>query len=403
MSVYYFKARNLTGQEINGYREALDRYDLASILKREGYFLLSNKEEGAVKAVFKIASIFGRVSTQDKMIFARNLSVMVSAGVSLVKGMDILSRQTNNKTWRKIIEDTGQAIKKGRTLSQSMEDHPRVFSPLFRSMVKAGETSGKLEESLRLVAQQLERDYDLKRKVRGALAYPIIIVLTMVIIGILMMIYVVPTLISTFEELDVELPITTLIVVAISRFLVDSWFLSLVLAISSAASVFFFARSDPGKNFFSRVLLRMPVISGLVKKMNSARVSRTLSSLISSGVEIVEALKVTEEVVQNPKFKKVLVLAQDEIQKGRPISHVFIDNSDVFPLLVGEMMSVGEETGKLTEMLSRVASFYEEDVAESTKSLSTIIEPVLMIIIGTIVGFFAISMIQPLYSLSSGI
>ena len=403
MSVFYFKAKNLAGQEIEGYREAIDRFDLASLLKREGYFLLSKKEEGNRAPILKIASLFGRVSAQEKMIFARNLSVMVSAGVSLIKGLDVLSRQTENKNWRRVLESAGQAIKKGHPLSRAMEDHPRVFSPLFRSMVKAGETSGRLEEALRLVAQQLERDYDLKRKVRGAFIYPAIIFLTMIVIGILMMIYVVPTLVSTFEELDVELPLTTMIIVGISRFLIDSWFTSLIILAAFALVIFVFIRSETGKNIFSALLLKIPVISGITKKVNSARVSRTLSSLISSGVEIVEALRVTEEVVQSSKFKKVLVVAQNEVQKGRPISRVFIENSDSFPLLVGEMMAVGEETGKFSEMLSRVASFYEEDVADSTKSLSTIIEPVLMIVIGIIVGFFAISMIQPLYSLSSGI
>ena len=284
-----------------------------------------------------------------------------------------------------------------------MEDYPRVFSPLFRSMVKAGETSGKLEEALRLVAQQLERDYDLRRKVRGAFAYPAIILLAMVIIGVLMMVYVVPTLISTFEELDVELPVTTLIVVKVSRFLIDSWFLASILLLAFFSAIFAFGRSGAGKNIISTVLLKTPIISGIIKKVNAARVSRTLSSLISSGVDIIEALEVTEGVVQNPRFKKVMVVARDEIQKGRPISHVFIENSGLFPLLVGEMMAVGEETGKFSEMLSRLASFYEEDVADSTKTLSTVIEPFLMIFIGAVVGFFAISMIQPLYSLTAGI
>ncbi|MEK7567221.1 MAG: type II secretion system F family protein [Patescibacteria group bacterium] len=403
MTVFYFKAKNLTGEVIDGYREAVDRYDLAAFLKREGYFLLSNKEEKVGTPILKIASLFGRVSAQEKMIFARNLSVMVSAGVSLVKGLDVLSRQTENKSWRKILEGVGQAIKKGRTLSQAMGDYSRVFTPLFQSMVKAGEVSGKLEETLRLVAKQLERDYDLRRKVRGAFAYPAVILLAMIIIGILMMIYVVPTLISTFEELDVELPLSTSIVIGVSRFLIDSWLLSSVLLLAVVAAIFAFTRSSAGKNIFSAIFLKTPAISGIIKKINSARVSRTLSSLISSGVDIVEALQVTEEVVQNTKFKKVLSFARDEIQKGRPISHVFIENSDLFPLLVGEMMAVGEETGKFSEMLARLASFYEEDVADSTKTLSTIIEPILMIIIGAVVGFFAISMIQPLYSLTAGI
>ncbi|QQG45982.1 MAG: type II secretion system F family protein [Candidatus Niyogibacteria bacterium] len=403
MAVFSFKAKNLAGQVIEGRREAADRFDLANALRKEGYFLISRKEEKAESSFLKLSSIFGRVSIQEKMVFARNLAVMVGAGVSMIRGLDVLSRQSDNKNWKKTLENMGQIIKQGSSLSQSMENYPGVFSPLFRSMVKSGEASGKLEEALRLVANQLEREYELKRKVRGALVYPAVIIIAMVIIGILMMVYVVPTLVSTFEELGVELPATTSIIIGISGFLTGHWFLSSVLGVVIAAIFLLLTRSAPGKKFLSAFFLKLPVISGIVKKVNAARVSRTLSSLISSGVEIVEALQVTEDVVQNPRFKKVLNSARGEIQKGNPVSRVFIENDDLFPLLVGEMMAVGEETGKFSDMLLRVASFYEESVAESTKALSTVIEPVLMIIIGVFVGFFAVSMIQPLYSISGGL
>lgn len=402
MPVFYFRAKNLSGAEIEGRREAADRYELASNLKKEGYFLIGQKEETKKESVLKFVSILRRVSIQEKMMFARNLGVMAGAGVSLIRGLDVLSRQTGNSVWRDTLQKLAQAIKKGQTLSQSMEDYPKFFSPLFRSMVKAGEVSGKLEEALRLIAQQLERDYDLRRKVRGAFAYPLIILAAMLIIGILMMVYVVPTLIDTFKELGVELPATTKLVVGVSSFIINHWILTLLAALSVFSAAVMLASSQKGKEFFSAVFLKTPVISGLMKKINSARVSRTLSSLVSSGIEIVEALQITEGVVRSPKFKRVLNLAREEIQKGNPVSRAFIENRDVFPLLVGEMMSVGEETGKFSEMLFKLASFYEEDVSESTKSLSTIIEPALMIAIGIFVGFFAISMIQPLYSISSG-
>ncbi len=402
MPVFYFRAKNLSGAEIEGRREAADRYELAANLKKEGYFLIGQKEETKKESVLKFVSILRRVSIQEKMMFARNLGVMTGAGVSLIRGLDVLSRQTGNSVWRDTLQKLAQAIKKGQTLSQSMEDYPKFFSPLFRSMVKAGEVSGKLEEALRLIAQQLERDYDLRRKVRGAFAYPLIILAAMLIIGILMMVYVVPTLIDTFKELGVELPATTKLVVGVSSFIINHWILTLLAALSVFSAAVMLASSQKGKEFFSAVFLKTPVISGLMKKINSARVSRTLSSLVSSGIEIVEALQITEGVVRSPKFKRVLNLAREEIQKGNPVSRAFIENRDVFPLLVGEMMSVGEETGKFSEMLFKLASFYEEDVSESTKSLSTIIEPALMIAIGIFVGFFAISMIQPLYSISSG-
>lgn len=393
----------MSGEEIEGRREATDRFDLAGQLRKEGYYLLTSRQEKPSAAKSQLFSFFGRVSLEEKMVFARNLAVMVGAGVSLIKGLDILSRQTENKVWRKTLEDLSQSIKKGRTLSQALEDHPKIFSPLFKAMVRAGEASGKLDEALKLVGQQLERDYDLRRKVKGAFVYPSIILAAMIAIGILMLIYVVPTLLATFEELDVDLPTATLIIVKVSRFFLEESVLAVSLSLAVVLTILFLIRSSSGKKILSGIFLRLPVISGIVKKMNSARTSRTLASLISSGVEIVEALEVTEEVIQNPRFKKVLSEAGKEIQKGNPISRVFIARPDLYPLLVGEMMAIGEETGKLSEMLLRLADFYEDEVAESTKALSTIIEPVLMIIIGAVVGFFAISMIQPLYSVVGGL
>ena len=324
MPTFSFKAKNLSGAEIGGLREASDRFDLASALRHEGYFLLTQREEKTLTPFFKISHLLGRVSVQEKMVFAKNLAVMIGAGVSLVKALNVLSRQTNNKTWKTAVENLEQDLKKGRTLSQAMEARPKIFSQLFRSMVKAGETSGKLEEALGLIAQQLERDYDLMRKVKSALVYPAIIVLAMVAIGALMMIYVVPTLISTFRELDVELPATTAFIIATSDFLINHWILSLAISAAVFTALFFAVRSKSGKDILSAVFLKTPLISGLVKKVNAARISRTLSSLVSSGVEIVEALEVTEEVVQNPRFKNVLARAREEIQMGNPISRVFI-------------------------------------------------------------------------------
>jgi type IV pilus assembly protein PilC len=403
MPVFHYKAKKMSGQEIEGRREARDRFELAEFLRKEDYYLLFSKAEKTSGVKLKFFSFFGHISAEEKIVFARNLAVMVGAGVSLVKGFDILSRQTDNRSWKKILENIGQAVKTGRTLNQALENYPQIFKPLFRSMVKAGEISGKLEEALKLIAGQLESDYSLKRKIQGALVYPAIILSTMIVIGILMFIYVVPTILATFEELEVKLPPTTLVMVKISRFFIEQSFLAAGLTVLIILSAGFLIRSRPGTKLISKILIRAPVISGIVKKMNSARTSRTLSSLISSGVNIVEALEITEEVVQNSAYQKVLRQARAEIQRGNPISKTFISYCDVYPVLVGEMMAIGEETGKLSEMLLRLAVFYEDDVAEAAKTLSTIIEPVLMVLVGAIVGFFAVSMIQPLYSAVGGL
>lgn len=400
MTKFTYKAVKSGGEETTGTKDVKDRFELAEELRKQGYTLTSYKEEksGGSSSFFAKLQMISTVSISEKMIFARNMGVMVGAGVSMTKALEVLSRQTKNKKFSNALLSLAAEIRKGRPLSEAMAGYPKIFSSLFCSMVRAGEASGKLEESLKLVAQQLERDHDLKRKVKGAMMYPAIIIIAMILIGVLMMIYVVPTLTSTFTELGVELPTSTKFIIGTSNFFANQSLLAVILTFTAIAALIYLVRSSPGKKIVSTVSLYIPVISGLVKKMNSARTVRTFGSLIGSGVEVLEALEITEQVIQNDHFKEVIKGARGNIQKGRPISETFIANEKLYPILVGEMMAVGEETGKLSEMLERLAEFYESEVSAQTKDLSTIIEPILMVLIGAVVGFFAISMITPLYS-----
>lgn len=398
MPTFTYRAKRMSGEEKSGTQEAAGRADLAASLRKEGYILVSYKEKTKKSFADMFFFFFGGVSIVEKMMFARNLSEMVGAGVSLVRGIEVSSRQTRNKKFKKILNRLGEGIRQGKTLSGVMEEYPSVFSPLFRSMVRAGETSGKLEESLKLIAQQLNNDYELRRKIKGAFMYPLIIVGVMILVGVLMMIYVVPTLISTFQELEIDLPLSTRIIIGISDFLVTRGIFAFVVAGGLFFAGAFFFRSVFGRFLMDAFFLKFPLIGGLTKEINSARTARTLSSLIDAGIPIVEALSITEDVVQNSYFKNVLRAARDEIQKGNPISSVFVAHGHLYPVLMGEMVQVGEETGKLSTMLFHVAEFYEGEIAAQTKDLSTVIEPVLMVIIGFVVGFFALSMITPLYS-----
>ncbi len=407
MPRFKYKAKKLTGEEEEGEKDAQDRFELARVLRQENYILISSEDaEKAHKQnaflVF-ILSLLNRVSTAEKMLFSRNLAVMISAGLPISRALNALSRQTKNKKFKSVIADLGAGIQKGEPLSSAMANHPEVFSDLFISMIKAGERSGSMPESLNLISQQLERDLTLTRRVRGAMMYPAIIVIAMFGIGAAMMIYVVPTLLAVFEELNVELPLSTKIVIFVSNSLTGHGFLTASILLTALFLAVFAFRSRIGKRLFDSFLLCLPIISPLVKKINSSRTTRTLSSLISAGVDIVEAFEVTENVLQNHYYKDVLAKAKVEIQKGSPIAKVFIAAENLYPPLVGEMVAVGEETGKLPDMLMRLAVFYEEEVGESTKNMTTIIEPILMIFIGAIVGFFAISMIQPMYSMMGGL
>ncbi|MBU1160082.1 type II secretion system F family protein [Patescibacteria group bacterium] len=403
MHFTYF-AKKVSGEEMRGVMDAKDRFDLSKLLRQQGYTLVFCKEDKIKdKSLMRLLSFLETVSLSEKIFFSRNLAVMVSAGVSIAKALEILARQTKNKKFKVILGELGEGIKKGNSLSEGMKQHPRVFSTLFSAMVKVGEETGRLSESLILISEQMEKDHTLRKKIKGAMIYPSIVITAMVLIGILMMIYVVPTLTATFEELEVQLPLSTRIIIMISNFFVNHTILFAIVLGIAVVSIFSILRSAKGKKIFNIIILRAPLFSPLVKKVNSARTSRTLASLISAGVDVLEALNITKEVLQNDKFKEVLEQARNDIQKGVPISESFKKASNLYPILVGEMMAVGEETGKLTDMLLRLADFYEEEVAEATKNISTVIEPVLMVIIGAAVGFFAVSMIKPMYSMVSGL
>ncbi|TAK57471.1 type II secretion system F family protein, partial [Patescibacteria group bacterium] len=314
------------------------------------------------------------------------------------RALDVLERQSKNKTLKKILLELNADISRGQTLSNGMRKFPKVFSSLFVSMVAAGEQSGSLAESLKVIAKQMDRSYFIQRKVRGAMIYPAVIIGAMLIIAVLMLIFVVPTLTATFKELGVALPLSTQFVIFVSNFFQNHFIFAFLILVVLVLAIYFPLQTKKGKRIFDYALLHLPIIAPLIKQVNAARTARTLSSLLSAGVPVVESTRITGEVLQNSFYKEVLEKAQHSIQQGIPMSSVFIEVPHLYPVFVGEMVSVGEETGKLSEMLLGVATFYEDEVEQKTKDMSTIIEPVLMVIIGVVVGFFAISMITPIYS-----
>jgi len=329
---------------------------------------------------------------------------MVDAGLSVSRAISILQKQSKNKTLIGILEDINNSINGGETLSKSLEAHSEVFSSLFVSMVKAGEESGKLAYSLRVIASQLEKAQSLSKKIKGAMIYPSVIVSVMVVIGIVLMVYMVPTLTETFRGLNITLPLPTRIIIAISDFLRANILITLG---ALGALIFGFVtvlKTKRGKDALDYATLHMPMIKTMAKEVNAARTARTLSSLISSGVDIVGALGITRDVLQNHYFKNLLDDAAKKVEVGELLSASLSNsNGNLYPVFVAEMLAVGEETGKITDMLDNVATYYEAEVDQKTKDLSTIIEPFLMVLIGAAVGVFAIAMMLPTYSLVDAI
>lgn len=401
---FQYKSKSKTGETIEGVIEAPDKFAAAKQLRDQGEIPITVKEKSVV-AKFNISldGIFGGIKLHEKILLARNLSGMLTAGLSLYRAIEVLRKQAKKPEMIKVLDTLLKEIDAGGTLSSGMQKFPKVFSNLFVFMVKAGEESGGLPANLKEVAGHLEKAYNLTKKIKGALTYPLIILSAIGLVGVLMMIFVVPTLIKTFQEVGADLPASTKLIIGLSNFLSQHTILFVLCVLAFGVGVYFIFKIKKVSEVFDSVILKLPVIGVIAKEMNSARTTRTLGSLLSSGVDISRAITITRDVLQSHPYKLLLEEARLKVEKGAPLSSIIKGNTNLYPVMVGEMMEVGEETGKLTDMLHDIATFYEDEVDAKTKDLSTVIEPMLMIFIGAAVGFFAISMISPMYSLVDNI
>jgi type IV pilus assembly protein PilC len=403
--IFSYKAKSKTGEVIEGTIEAPDRFTASRDLRSKGNVPIFVKQKKAssfdVNQIFE--NIFSRVKASELIIFTKNLSGMLKAGLSLARALSVLEKQTKNSKFKKIIIELINEVESGGTLSSGLAKHPKVFSSLFVSMTGAGEESGNLSSALNEIGMNLNKANALTKKIKGAMIYPGVIMSAMVLIGILMFAYVVPTLANTFVELGVELPATTQFIIGMGNFFSKYLILSLFLVVSLGVGFFSLFRARFMAKYVDFVVLKLPVVGNIAKELNTARTARTISSLLLAGVSITRAIEITENVVQNIYYKRTLVEVRQRIEKGSPFSEVFSENTQLYPVMMSEMIQVGEETGKLSDMLLEVAAFYEEEIENQTKDLSTIIEPILMVLIGGGVGFFAISMITPLYSVLNNI
>ena len=405
MSKFFYTAKNAsTGETSGGEMEAKDEKSLAQDLRAQGLLLTSFKIEETTSALqVKFFDRFMSVPLKEKMTFTRNLSVMVSSGLTVSRAVNNLALQTNNKTFKKILESVDTDLQAGKTLSEGLGKYPSVFNELYVNMVYVGEVSGNLEEVLDILALQLEKENDLLSKVRGALIYPAVIVFAMIGIGILMLVYILPKITGVFKDMDVELPATTQVIMAISDFVRGHYIITTAVAIFLVVGTKFFAGTIPGKRFFGFVFVRTPIIGNIIVKVNCARFARIYSSLLKSGVSVVNSLTIISKTLGNLYYKDVLNEAIAEVQKGVELSKIIGKYPRLFPLLVTQILAVGEETGKTDAVLQRLAEFYEEEVSQITKNMSSIIEPILMLFIGGGVGFFAVAMLQPMYSVLENI
>jgi len=405
MDVFY-TAKGFFGETKSGEAKVKDERELVEQLRAEGFVLTSLKElqqEEDQSIKIKFMDRFIGISVAEKMVFAKNLSVMISSGMPLSKSLQNIKAQTQNKKFISVLEHVNDDIQTGVSFADSLAKFPGIFDELFVNMIRVGEISGNLEEVLNILAMQLEKDHELIKKVTGALVYPAVILVAMGLIGIVMMVYVVPQITGVFEDLDATLPASTQFVISMSDAIRNYWYALIFLFPLFGVLIKFLSTTQAGKKTASFILINLPVIKNIVIKVNCARFARIYSSLLKSGVSVVESLKILSKTLTNFYYQNALGRAVVDVQKGVNLSKIIFTEKKIFPVLVPQMIEVGEETGKTEAVLSKLAEFYEADVDQITKNLSSIIEPVLMLLIGSVVGFFAVSILQPMYSVLENI
>ncbi len=405
MSKFIYTAKSHSGETKGGEITAKDESSAARVLRSEGFLVTSIKclDEKQEKININFFDRFLKVPLKDKMIFTRNLSVMIASGLSLSRAIKNLAIQIKNKRFQKILLEIYEDLQGGKTLSEGLAKYPTVFSDLFVNMVRVGETGGNMDEVLEILAVQLEKEHELMKKIKGAMIYPSVIIVVMIAIGVLMLTYILPQITGVFADMEVTLPPATRFVMSLSDFLKSHSFIALAIVIFLPIFLKLFLQTKAGKKTLSLILINLPAIKNIVIKINCARFSRIYSSLLKSGVSVLDALEIVSGTLSNYSYKKALRVSIEQVKKGVNLSKIISDYPKIFPVLVPQMLEVGEETGKTEAVLVKLAEFYEEEVNQITKNLSSIIEPILMLFIGGAVGFFAIAMLQPMYSVLENI
>jgi type IV pilus assembly protein PilC len=343
------------------------------------------------------------ISLRDKIFFVQNLRIMIKGGLSLGQALKTISAQITNSLFQKVLIDISKQVESGISFSKSLEKYPKIFDNLFVNMVKSGEVSGNLEDVLEKLHVQMKRDHDLVAKVKGAMIYPAVVVVAMVGIGTAMMIFVIPKLVTVFDEFQADLPLPTRVLIGISKFVTHNGLFVGIILIAFVIVFTKFYKSKQGRQIFHKFFLHMPILAPIVKKINLARFCRTTSSLLKTDISIVQSLEITSMVVGNVYYRSALKDASRKITKGLQINKVLSAHPKLFPATVIQMLKVGEESGSVDTTLDEVALFYEDDVNQVMENLPSIIEPLLILVLGLGVGAMAVAIIMPMYSLTQSI
>ena len=395
MATYVFRAIDVAGGNAKGEVEAASKQAVADQLKARGLVVVDISDKHKSKEIS--LALFDRMKAGDLTVATRQLATMIASGMTLLRALYVLEQQTESRPLREAIVGVRKDVEAGLLFSSALARHPKVFSPLFVAMVEAGESGGRLAEALLRVADQLEKDDALRRQVKSAMIYPSVIFSFAAIVLIAMVAFLIPVFEKTFTDFGAELPAITKFTVGMSHFITGRWYVLIAIVVLAVVAFRRWKRSSWGRPQWDRFRLHFPFkIGPVVQKIALARWSRTLSSLVASGVPILQAIEITGRTAGNAVVEKAMVEVTASVKSGGTISAPLRD-APVFPAMVVQMVGVGEETGALETMLGKVADFYEDEVATAVKGLTSLLEPLMIIVVGGIVGFIVISMYMPLF------
>ncbi|NCU43237.1 type II secretion system F family protein [Candidatus Falkowbacteria bacterium] len=399
MAIFRYKAKNSKGRTKNGLDVAMSEADLLQRLRRQNLDVVSLVlADNSLEA--KLNLLLNRVSGKDLAIFSRQFAVMISANVPVVESLVILIEQTSNFKLKQVVAEVAFEVTAGGLLSDSLMRHPKIFDNFFVNMVKSGEASGKLDEVLEYLADQTEKSYDTASKVKGAMIYPVFVSVAMVVVGVILMVKILPSLTGMLEESGTELPMTTKIIIAASNFLTQYLWLLIVLLIGVVFLIRLYLKTDKGRRNWDSLSLRLPIFGKLVNYIVLTRFTRSLSTLLKGGVTITKSLEVVSGVVSNKVYEDILLRTLQSIQDGNSLSTV-MNTEAIVPKMIPQMIAVGERTGKLDVVLDSVTGFYTRESDKMLSNLSSLMEPLIMVIMGIGVGIMVAAVIMPMYNMAT--
>lgn len=402
MQKYKYSARDANGKVVQGEIEAKDEASVADILHDRGLIVVSVKEGFGLDLEQLNEINIGGVPMKDKVVFMRQMATMVGSGLPLTRSLEIMQMQASNPLFKKVLKNVLKSIEAGKSLSDSFREQDEIFDPITINLIEAGEESGNLEVILGKLATELEEKNALGSKIKSTMIYPIIILLVIVVVIILMMFVLVPSMAEIYEDFDAELPWTTTLLMNMSAFFVSYWWAVILVVTVVSVGIKYYLDTERGKRTFDKIILKIPGVGPIVSKMQLSQFTRILSLLLSSGLSIVKSLELTAQSLSNEMFRDTVMEARNEIEKGGALA-IPIARSQYFPLLVSSMIAVGEETGEIDSVLAKVSEYYKAEVDTATSNLSSILEPLFLVIMGLAIGFIAMAVYMPMFQLSSAI